>query len=489
MKTKHAAQYKVLSPSVPSSPPCQPAATRTAPGIAPLGSVLLITSDFPPLAGTNTQRVQSFVRHLPAFGWAPIVVTRATADMPCIDSSAVTTAEESSNLVRVTSPDPFKWWSRRAGRRADVAAPAAGPTSTAATQRSGLLNTFRPLLVGLSRAAHRFLHDFAYIPDSEMPWAARAAARAIKLARMRNVGALLTSCPSYSSHVAGLRVKRATGLPWVADFRDLWIDRPYRERGGARRRRKEARLEAAVVKESDVIVIASPRWAATFERKYGAAVRDKIVVITNGYEGERRTPANAARPAGPLRLVYTGAMYPQLSPAPLLQALERLLADKPHLSDRVRVDLAGYGDEEVQRLQSFCRASNLRDVVDFKGTAPHAEAIILQDSADVLLLFSAQGHADTISGKLFEYMATGKPVLALVPPHGIQAELLASAGTGLVVDYDDVAAVRVALERLIEGPGRQADPNWSYIEQFSRRRLTGALAAELDRAACRSAAQ
>ena len=303
-----------------------------------------------------------------------------------------------------------------------------------------------------------------------------AAHRTIELVRREGGDILYTTCPAYSCHVAGLTVKRRTGLPWIADFTDLWVDRPGRQIPTRWHGYNDRRLEAHVVKEADRLIVASPPWKEVFAQRYGEWAGDKTVCLTLGYEEEKIIRSRSGADRNGLNIVYTGAMYQSETPAPFLQALADLKAESPRLLEGFCATFIGYAGDELPNLESIITKNELQPYVNMMGPRPHEICMQLQADADVLLLLNAQNHTDTIRGKTFEYLASGKPVLALTPKCGIQAEILRRAGTGIIVDHGDVAATKEALRKLLEDDAKRSNhPDWTYISQFDSRALTARL--------------
>jgi len=449
--------------------------------------LLILASDFPPLAGTNTQRVQSFVRYLPQNGWDCTVATQAVADMPLIDSSELAAFPAGVSVVRVPNPDPFAWRRRRLGQYpADVAASeqtdGGGDTSELVAQmgRGSWLRS------ALSVPLHWVVRTAWGVPDALRPWAGAAAREGRRICRQQQVTAILSSSPSYSTQVAGLWLKRRTGLPWVVDYRDLWSGRPGRPVPAIPRRWREARLEHCVLAGADRIVVASPSWIDPLCQRYGEVLRRKMVWIPNGFD-EAKMPEGwgPTKRSERLRVVYTGAMYASESPLPFLEALGRLKAECPQLVATVEIRLTGYADVEEQAAMTAVIARyELEETVHFLGTQSHSRCLAEQREADVLLLLSGDQHQGTIRGKSFEYLKEGKPILALVPEEGVQAELLRRSGLAWIVSHGNVAGIQSLLGRLLAEPGqlRSLQPNWGFIQQFSRRRLTADLAEVLEQA-------
>lgn len=445
------------------------------------GRILLITTDYPPLAGTNTRRVDAFARHLPSFGWQPHVLTLAIEDMRLIESGW--TEDEARDTTRVRSASLQALMRRLKGGRPAVTGQHEVRESRSAEGRpsntTGWLLAPARALWSLVVQAERA----TYVPDPLRPWAFSAAHAARRLLTERPADMVMTSSPPFSAHLVGLQLKRRLGIPWVADFRDLWVGRPYRELPYRWQTGLDRRYEARVVAAADRIVLASPAWVENLCQRYGSGLEARLNVITNGYEeaGLAETGQDAPRDDDRLRLVYTGALHRSALPWPLLEALVRARSELG--ADRVRrldVRLIGPAYDDLAGIMDFVEAHGLSDIVRLPGPLSHEECLREQRAADVLLLFSEPLHTGTIRAKAFEYMATGKPILAMVPVPSIQADLLRHSGVATVVRYGDSEEAFQTLTRLIQQGAPVVNPDWRYIRSFTRRALTGELAGILD---------
>lgn len=453
--------------------------------------VLFLTTDFPPLAGTNTQRVFRLVSALSGFGWEPEVMTLAIADMPEISSRDLVGLPPAVGVTRIPSPDPFRRFARSRGRvppdRSRPEKPREMKSGSADHRRSrledvGFRDWARLPLDWASRGLLWYLKHASYMPDGHAPWAKAAAREVVRRPQANWPHVLVTSCPSFSSHVAGLRIKRKTNLPWIADFRDLWTDRPYRKGNSILHQPMERRLERMVFERADHVILASPGWIEHFRQKYGSLVEGKLTALPAGFVGRQRPRSQGSRTPGKLRFVYTGAMFGAETPAPFLTGLGNVLLRQPQYRERVEVRFFGYGGAETPRLQDLVRQYDLESIVTFSDPIPHDSCLAEQDEADVLLLFSGPLHLQTVRGKTFEYLSTGKPILAMIPLGGAQAGILEEAGTALTVAHGDVSAAERAIENLMDDASRaRLAPDWTYINSFEQRQIAGRLADIMER--------
>ena len=420
--------------------------------------LLLIAFYFPPAGGGGVQRTLKFCRHLPEFG---------------VD-------------VDVLAPSDPKWFALDEPLMAEI--PAA--TTVHRTRFLGPRSSFRGDALrgahGFRRAAvhARYAYERALIPDKTLPWAATAVPAAIRIVRRRRVDAIMTTSPPASAHLIGAAVAAATGVPWVADLRDSWLDHPHRSyesRGMRAKRGVERRMARTVVRRADALVAVTETIAAELRGlDPGAAAKTHVIghgVDLADFDGLAYTPAQR------FTLVHTGAFFGQRSPRSFLTGVRDLLGRRPDLRGRVLVRFIG--DLRASD-RAWARDLGIDEAWEETGFVPFRRAVAAQRSADALLLLipHANGRGDSVvSGKVFEYLAARRPVLAAVPPDGAAAALLRSAGAGDVVDSDDTAAQSRALEAMVDRyqNGGLADIELpaGLAEGMSRRARAGELAAVL----------
>jgi len=372
--------------------------------------LLLVTLYFPPSGGGGVQRPLKFATYLPAFGIETHVLAPDDPKWVHSDNELVLPTQAWIHRARYVGPG---------GRR--IADELHG--------RSGLdLAVRRASTIG-----RRLL-----LPDENVTWNATAIPKAIAIARQEGIDAVLTTSPPGSVHLIGAAVKRATGVKWVADLRDSIALHPHRssEGMGARAKQKaRAGIAQLVARRADAIVTAAD---AITEETRGLSPRGKLVTIANGSDFDDFAGLEYVR-TDRLRLTHTGSFFGRRDPRPFLRAL----ADSA-LED-VNVRFVGDfrpGDRE------FMTGLGLADRVALIDHVPRRRSLELQRESEALLLLipEAGGRGrGVLSGKVFEYIAAQRPILALVPPDGAAARLLRDTGVGVVVAPEDVDGIRAAL--------------------------------------------
>ena len=472
--------------------------------------VLIVNYDFPP-ALSGVRRVVKLCKFLPESGIEPIVLCARPAAGAPLDRAALAEVEGwGIRVVRTASLDPahVAAWLSGAGRREGTAEAAAVPDRA---RDSALLSSVAPgdpahvgRLVfrpggavrlppphppddavtlaapsagrsrghGLGRALAALARR-ALVPDDRIGWLPFALAAARRLMRDTSIDAILTSGFPNTAHLVGLRLQHRHGLRWVADFRDGWTQNPYfgagltPVHGWANRR-----LEAAVARRADAVCAVSQPIADHLARLRGGPVE----CIPNGFDlddTEGLVPYEFDR----FTLAYTGTLFMQRGPGPLFHALRALADEHPGLADHFQVVFRTRFQPEHETL---LRELRLGRMVRNWGLGSHHEALLLQHSAHALLVMEGDGPGSEImlTQKVFEYLAAGKPILAIAPTRGALADLIRRTGTGRVTPPDDVFRIKERLWELFNGQSAFA-PRVEEIARYTRRGQARSIAALL----------
>jgi glycosyltransferase involved in cell wall biosynthesis len=301
------------------------------------------------------------------------------------------------------------------------------------------------------------------VPDENVTWNLTADRAAVQLIKRAGIDVLITTSPPVSVHLVGAVAQRATGVRWVADLRDSIVAHPHRRAESRVVRAKEwtgERVARLVARRADGIVAVSDAIA---EETRGLGPRGPVTTIANGSDfddfdgleymsGER------------FRITHTGSFFGKRDPRPFLTALARSGLD---------VEARFVGDFRSAD-RAWARDRGLDDRLRLLPYAPRREALELQRDSEALLLLipEAAGRGKgVLSGKVFEYLAAERPILALVPPDGAAAELIRKTGAGVVVAPDDVDAIGEALAEL-ERRWREGKLNGTLLSDEWKQRLS-----------------
>jgi glycosyltransferase involved in cell wall biosynthesis len=416
--------------------------------------VLLFAYFYPPLAGGGVHRVLSFTRHLPAHGWACTVVCAGADDYWVRDDSLMAGVPRDTEVLRVKGGSGLSTWLRF--RRDD-----------AKGRRSG--RTFTPL-----RAAA----DWFMLPDSYVGWAKRARATVASRIERGGIDVLLSSSPPDSVHLAAADVAHRTSVPWVADFRDPWVGLQFRTPPTPWHAATQRAMEARVLSGASLVLAASRTHADALAAREDARART-VLHLPNGFEPSPRVPHTEV--SDRFRVVFTGSLSLMDELGTLIDAVAALVERDPGARALLDVELFGPYDREWE---ARARARGLDGVLRFAGARAHAEARRAQRSADLLLLWRprGEGYRTMVPGKLYEYLASGRPVLALLPEPDEAAELVRRAG-GAVVAPGAARLLEQELTRSLErwrAGGRAPDHAPDWLGAHTREHLAGQLARALD---------
>ncbi|MDW8339556.1 MAG: glycosyltransferase family 4 protein [Thermoleophilia bacterium] len=373
---------------------------------------LLVTMYFPPAGGGGVQRPLKIAQYLPALGIE----------------------------THVLAPDDPKWVHRdpelRVPTRAWVhRARYLGPRARRPREELRAAEGVERALVRAQVTARRLL-----LPDASVTWNLTAIPAAIRIVRAEGIDVVLTTSPPGSVHLVGAAVTRATGARWLADLRDPLVANQHRRADSAATRARQAaneRLARLVARQADAISCVSEAIA---EEMRALAPRGPVRVIANGCDFDDFAGLEYRR-GERFRITHAGSFFGQRDPRPFLEALAASGLD---LEARFVGDFRS-SDRE------WAEALGLGDRLRILPYAPRSEALRLERDSEALLLLvpEADGRGKgVLSGKVFEYLAAGRPILAVVPPDGAAAALVRETGAGIVVAPGDVEGIRLALEEL-----------------------------------------
>jgi len=406
--------------------------------------VLFIANQFPPMGGSGVQRSLKFVKHLRAFGYEPVVFTRKTERYALQDKSLLSDVPEGVEIIRTAAWDLSEW----------------------------------PSVLSLPG---KFLARRVLIPDGDRLWARFSRKQALDVIDKNGITLMYTTSAPYSDHLLGLYIKKKRPhIKWVADFRDEWTNNPYTldNPHGASRTKKEKAMEAAVLRAADRLITNTPVMRANFLRIHGMD-GSNFDWIPNGYDEADFAELDKTPPVnGKFTITYTGLLYGRRKPDTFFEAVGNLV--RAGQIPRGKLAIRLIGNYHVEKLSASIAQYGLTDCVTLLPYMPHKDCLRALLSADALLLLEGSGRgADAFfTGKVFEYMNTGRPVLAVLP-EGAAAGLVRESRIGEVADFDNVDEIASLVQRFYAQYAAgtlRFDPDWDVIKRFERKALTGALA-------------
>ncbi|MDG6219984.1 MAG: glycosyltransferase family 4 protein [Candidatus Thermoplasmatota archaeon] len=394
--------------------------------------LLYIAHDFPPMGGANSIRNYRIVKYLCKFGWEVHVLTEAIPEWKKRSS-----LYDLNLLKEVPDVKIHRSW-------------------------AGMERT----LDGIPRKLH-INPRWIRAPDGCVYWSRAAYRTALKLIRREHIDVMITTSSPTSSHLLGLRLKKKTGIPWVADFQDPWVRNfgiPFPTNW---HRNREAKMEAAVVSSADLVLNVTKSLDEEMKKEYPDLSKDKFMVVYNGFDPEcfeglkyRRTECFTIR--------YVGSLW-NLDPVPVLQALVSL-KERKKVDSRFHLEFIGPAPENLKKLAP---EMGLSDYVEFKAPVNHLDVpgILVSSDCLLLMLYRGKGRERILGGKIGETLASRRPLM-IVANEGEFASLMHEAGASHIAEPEDVEGIAAGISDLFEQwkAGKiRFEPNEELISLFDHK--------------------
>ncbi|MBS7787055.1 glycosyltransferase [Flavobacterium sp. CYK-55] len=421
--------------------------------------VLIITYYFPPAGGPGVQRWLKFVKYLPDFGFQPIVYVPENPSYPIIDEHLLDEVSEKTTVLKQRIFEPYALASFFSKDKTKKISAGIIPNERKQTQIDRFLLWVRGNL---------------FIPDARVLWVKPSVRYLKKYIQEHQIDTVITTGPPHSLHLIGLKLKEQLSVRWLADFRDPWTTIGYHDKLHLSENAayKHKMLEKRVLNLADEIIVTSPSTKVEFEKK----TVQPITVITNGFDMEKVAKQTLDEK---FSLAHIGSFLSERNPVHLWQAISDLVKEIPGFAQNLELKLIGTVSKEVlDTIGSY----NLGEFVNNLGYVSHQQAIVHQRKSQVLLLIEINS-ANTISiipGKLFEYMISNRPILAIGPRGSDFSNIIQQTNTGVFYDY---AAKEEIKQTLKQWYTKYLEKNLSVhavgVDQYSRQSLTKKLSSLL----------
>ena len=413
--------------------------------------VLVITYYWPPAGGPGVQRWLKFVTYFKEFGIDPIVFIPDNPHYPITDESIGSELPEGIQIIRFPIKEPYGFANLISKKKI--------------TQVSSGIITKRKQSV-LEKVLLWIRGNF-FIPDARIGWVKPSINFLRNFITDHHVEAIITSGPPHSLHLIGKSLKEETGIKWVADFRDPWTTIHYHKslRLTKRAQKKHIALESEVLTKADHVVVTS----ATTKKQFQKITQTPIEVITNGYDSNDNFKLNLDIK---FTLSHIGSLLSNRNPIILWEALSELCSENPEFSKDLLIQLAGsVSDAILISIQKY----GLMDQCVTLGYLSHQKAIQLQYNSQVLLLIEMNlpETKAIIPGKLFEYLAAKRPILAIGPVDSDVEKIIEETNSGSYFGYSEKEKLKKQIS-LFYSEYREGHLtlNSKGLSKFSRKTLT-----------------
>ncbi len=424
--------------------------------------VLIITYYWPPSAGGGVQRWLKFSKYLRCYGYEPVIYTPENPSAPATDPGLEKDIPPGIIVIRKPIREPYQLYKLLTGRR--------GKELPGAAFASEKQNTLTEKLANWVRS------NF-FIPDARVLWVKPSVKFLKKYLRKNAVDLIVSTGPPHSMHLIAMKLKEETGIPWVADFRDPWTGIDYYDEllltSRADKMHKE--LQKKVLSRADHVITVS----RANKEEFNCMGFDHVSVITNGYDPDD-IKTELVTPDQAFTIAHIGTFMYNRNPGTLWQVLRQLKNENPAFANDLRIKLAGKIDQRIIR---DIRQNGLENSLILMDYLPHDKAVReLKKSQLLLLVINKTGNnKGMLTGKVFEYVSSERPVLCLGPQGSDVERLLKETKTGNFVEMDDTAGLKKNILHFYTAFRKGAlsvEPE--NLTQYTRKNLTEKLSAIFD---------
>lgn len=432
--------------------------------------VLIISYYWPPTGGSGVQRWVKFAKYLPSEGWQPVIYTPENPEQLAVDESLAAEVPEAAEVVKTRIIEPYELYKkllRRSGHSKEAV-----EVNPVNAQNKSLL-----------QKAAMWVRGNLFRPDPRCLWIGPSVRFLKKYLSEHPVDLIVSTGPPQSMHMIGLRLSRETGLPWIADFRDPWTKIFYFKHLSMTpaTERWHKKMEKMVLDEASAVVAVSP----LVQQEFQAMTDTPVELITNGFDecdfsSEPCTQAYGGA-SQEFTITHTGLFAADGNPTVLWD----VLAEKCHADEAfrklLRIKLIGKTDDQILKA---LKDRGLESSLINMGYQTHSVAVDQQRQASVLILplRKEPEYRAVLPGKLFEYLASQRPILGIGQPDGAMAMIVNETRTGTVIDWNDKEGISQYIEqcwkRHLEG---RLSSDGADLSRFTRRSLTRRMAGLFDK--------
>jgi hypothetical protein len=426
--------------------------------------VLIITYYWPPSGGAGVQRWLKFVKYLRDFGWEPVIYTPSNPEFPVIDDTLANDIPAGIEVISTPIWEPYEFYKKITGKKSNTKI------------NSGFLNDLKS--PGLFERLSVWIRGNIFIPDARKFWIKPSVRFLVKYLKENPADAIVSTGPPHSVHLIALSIKNRLNIPWLADFRDPWTDIDYyREmKISAFADKKHKSLELKTIRGCNAMVVVSRDMKVNYEKMGG----NNVHLVTNGFDPADMDIRDVVRDTK-FSVAHIGTLPPSLNLKGLWQVLSELSESIPSFGNDLEIKLVGKVDQSViDDISAF----NLTDrFTRIEYVAHNKVALLMKQTAILLLAINKESPnaKGILTGKFFEYLASGRPILAIGPTDGDLARILDETGAGFISEYDDLKSIKkIILAMYKKYLQNNLNNNLKGIEKYSRKNLTSELAVILN---------
>jgi len=425
-------------------------------------NVLIITYYWPPSGGAGVQRWLKFAKYLPEHGWNPIIFTSKDGEYPSIDPSLEKDVPESTEVLRLPIWEPYSFYKNLLGQKKSEKI------------NSGFLSENKK--PKLTEKLSVWIRGNFFIPDARKFWIKPSVKFIMNYLKDHHVDAIVSTGPPHTVHLIAREIKRQTSIPWLADFRDAWTGIDYYDKLmlTSWADKKHRSQESSVLAEASLITSIGKGCSEDLAEKGNI----NVLEILNGFDSADFQGVNV-KLSDNFTVSHVGSLNKDRNPTCLWDALSELCEEVDGFRDDFRLRLIGKVD--VHALADL-KDHGLKINVEQIEYMPHDEMVTDMCGSQVLLLLinETPNQKGIVTGKIFEYIASKRPIIVIGPEDGDAAHIVNSAGSGTTIDFKDVAKMKTEVLGLYKKFKSGEDMSTSsdisrYTREFGAKKVAEAL--------------
>lgn len=433
-------------------------------------NILMILYYYPPKGGIGVQRNVKFAKYLCKFGYNVHVLT--VDEEFC--GSLVDHSLENDVLNDIAVHRTFIKEGHIVDRLLSIAKRNSRTSegSYANVQPNNLWGAIKQIIIKAARKIILDINSLIYIPDAQIGWVKYAVEAGEQIIEENKIDVIYTTSSPYSSHIIGYKLAMKYGIKWIADFRDPWVQNSFADYNFIVKY-INALQEKKVVKKADIVMSVSQPIIDDFKRAYKSEREDKFRLLTNGYDEEdfRDLKLDLSDQNEKFTILYNGSLYGKESPEPVFIAVKNLIEQGKIDKDRVRLRFIGDMGSSQRAVFEYYREI-YPDIYEHCDFVPHKESLeeLCRANALLLILDDIPGSDRIYTGKIFEYIRSGKPILAIVP-NGVARDLIEYTNTGYTaypMDQNQIDDIFYRAYRAYFDRTSEIKPVHDRINQYSR---------------------
>jgi glycosyltransferase involved in cell wall biosynthesis len=424
---------------------------------------------YPPLGGAGVQRTLKFAKYLSKLGHNVSILTVLNDEITIKDDTLSDEGFSNITIYRAKQNNTNFLLKKLLVKKQSNT-----QTTNKIKKQPNLINKFKNTVKRCARSIFTKIYTNINVPDDKISWKSEAVRLGLDIVKKDKIDIIYSTSGPYTSHLIGYELKRVTNIKWIADFRDQWVTNPFVEYSFFTRRINE-RLERKVVTHADSVISVSAPIISDFIERYAMLNRNNFFVLTNGYDEEDFQTYNVDYKTDKFVITYNGTIYGKRSPLNFLKSIEEMIKSQKIDVNYLLIKFVGkIGSDAMEEINSFI--SKYGDIISIIDYLPHKASLdqLEKSSALLLIIEDGKGSEGIYTGKVFEYIRSGRIIIGIVPD-GVAKDLIIDTNTGFTCAPDSLDLITNAIYNsylIWKGEMKPLRINWNEVRNYNREKIT-----------------